>query len=348
MNPKADGQTADNKLKVTPEPVYRSRRRFIKTAVGAAVAGGAMPHVKAQEGEAPSRSNNTALKTAPAWLWEKVQNARRAIELEGDFPHYNTTEKQTPQDYASSYNNFYEFGNDKTDPAKHASSFDPHPFRVKVSGEVTNSGEFSLRELVEPMSLEERVYRLRCVEAWSMVIPWIGFPLSALVQRLEPKESARFIEFETLEDKKQMPGVRSFFSTVDWPYREGLRMDEAMHPLAIIAVGMYGAPLPGQNGAPFRLIVPWKYGFKSIKSIVSIRFRKDRPVSSWEALQPAEYGFYANVNPNVSHPRWSQDRERRLPADHWLFANWVQTKMFNGYEEQVAHLYEGMDLRTNY
>jgi sulfoxide reductase catalytic subunit YedY len=204
-----------------------------------------------------------------------------------------------------------------------------------------------LEDILKPHTFEERIYRLRCVEAWSMVIPWVGFSLGDLIKRFEPNSNAKYVEFVTLVDPKQMPGVTSRFATIDWPYREGLRMDEAMHPLAIIAVGLYGDILPAQNGAPLRLIVPWKYGFKSAKSIVSINFREDMPNNTWRDLQPSEYGFYANVNPGVSHPRWSQAKERRLPSS--LFApQEIPTQMFNGYSDEVASLYDGMDLRRNY
>ncbi|MNE18947.1 Sulfoxide reductase catalytic subunit YedY precursor [compost metagenome] len=216
-----------------------------------------------------------------------------------------------------------------------------------IDGEVSKPGRYALEDFMQPYQLEERIYRLRCVEAWSMVIPWLGFPLSTLLKQVEPTSKARFIRFETLQDPKSMPGQRSSFALIDWPYVEGLRLDEAMNPLAILAVGMYGRELPNQNGAPLRLVVPWKYGFKSIKSIVRISLVTEQPRTTWQAIAPEEYGFYANVNPEVDHPRWTQARERRLPSG--LFSPNVRpTQMFNGYAEEVAGLYSGLDLRKNY
>jgi sulfoxide reductase catalytic subunit YedY len=247
----------------------------------------------------------------------------------------------------TSYNNFYEFGTGKDDPARNAGSLITDPWSVTVEGECETQGSFNLEDILKSMPLEERIYRLRCVEAWSMVIPWIGFPLADLIKRFKPLSSAKYVEFTTLEAPKQMIGQRSRFSTIDWPYVEALRIDEAMNPLTLMAVGLYGEVLPKQNGAPLRLVIPWKYGFKSIKSIVKIRFTETPPINTWQAIAPREYGFYANVNPEVSHPRWSQAKERRLPSG--LFsANRIETQMFNGYGEQVAHLYKGMDLRKNY
>ena len=244
----------------------------------------------------------------------------------------------------TTYNNFYEFGTDKGDPARLAPKFRPRPWSVTVSGEAEVRGTFTLEDILKPHPLEERVYRLRCVEAWSMVIPWIGFPLGDLLKRFRPTSRARYVAFKTVLRPEEMPGQR--FPVLDWPYVEGLRMDEAMHPLTLVAVGLYGDLLPGQNGAPLRLVVPWKYGFKSIKSIVEIRFTETPPPTSWNRSAPQEYGFYANVNPDVDHPRWSQARERRIGAG--LFAPRVPTLPFNGYVEQVASLYRGMDLRKHY
>jgi sulfoxide reductase catalytic subunit YedY len=244
----------------------------------------------------------------------------------------------------TTYNNFYEFGTDKGDPARLAHQFRPRPWSVTVAGEADVRGTFTLEDILKPHPLEERVYRLRCVEAWSMVIPWIGFPLGDLVKRFRPTSRARYVAFKTVMRPEEMPGQR--FPVLDWPYVEGLRMDEAMHPLTMLAVGLYGEVLPGQNGAPLRLVVPWKYGFKSIKSIVEIRFTEQPPPTSWNRSAPQEYGFYANVNPDVDHPRWSQARERRIGAG--LFAPRVPTLPFNGYAEQVAGLYRGMDLRKHY
>ena len=254
---------------------------------------------------------------------------------------FRSDEERTDVEDATSYNNFYEFGTDKGDPARHAGSLRTRPWSVAIEGEVGKPGVIAYEDLVKPHPLEERVYRLRCVEAWSMVIPWIGFPLGDLLRRFEPTSRARYVTFETLVDPEQMPGQRR--KVLDWPYREGLRLDEAMHPLALLVVGMYGAELPNQNGAPLRLVVPWKYGFKSIKSIVKIRLTEKQPFTSWNHSAPREYGFYANVNPAVDHPRWSQKRERRI-------GEWRKraTLPFNGYAEQVASLYAGMDLRANF
>ena len=221
------------------------------------------------------------------------------------------------------------------------------PWSVTVDGEVDKPGKLNLEDILGSFDLEERIYRLRCVEAWSMVVPWVGFPLGDLLRRFQPNSKARFVEFQTLYRQDEMRGTRSFTSIIDWPYREGLRIDEAMHPLTLVAVGLYGKTLPNQNGAPLRLVVPWKYGFKSIKSIVRIRLLERQPATSWQSLAPREYGFYANVNPEVDHPRWSQGSERRLPST--LFKpNRIPTQMFNGYSEQVAHLYRGMNLAKDY
>jgi sulfoxide reductase catalytic subunit YedY len=244
----------------------------------------------------------------------------------------------------TTFNNFYEFGTDKSEPAINARNFRPLPWTVTVDGEAEVKGRFNFEDILKPETLEERVYRLRCVEAWSMVIPWTGFPLGDLLKRFKPTSKAKYVEFTTLLDPKQMPGQRD--RVLEWPYVEGLRMDEAMHPLAFIAVGVYGQPLPGQSGAPLRLVVPWKYGFKGIKSIVRIRFTERQPQNSWQIAAPNEYGFYANVNPAVDHPRWSQATERRLGGS--LFAKRAATLPFNGYAEQVASLYAGMDLRRNF
>ncbi len=251
---------------------------------------------------------------------------------------FSTDEPLTDPRAATGYNNFYEFGTRKSEPAANAWRMQTSPWDVVVEGEVARPGRYGLEDLLRPHTLEERVYRLRCVEGWSMVIPWVGFPLAALITRLEPTSRARYVEFETLVDEAVMPGVRR--PVIAWPYREALRMDEALHPLTLLAVGMYGEVMPNQNGAPIRLVVPWKYGFKSIKSIVAIRFHEQRPVTSWEQQAPREYGFYANVNPEVDHPRWSQASERRIGE-----SGRRPTLPFNGYAEQVAHLYDGMDLR---
>ena len=254
-------------------------------------------------------------------------------------------ERQTARADVTGYNNFYEFGLDKADPARHAGRMKTSPWVVRVDGEVAKPRDFSLEELRALAPLEERIYRLRCVEAWSMVIPWIGYSLSALLAAVEPGPRARFVEFTTLADPKQMPGLST--SVLRWPYVEGLRLDEAMHPLAMLALGLYGEVLPNQNGAPVRLVVPWKYGFKSAKSLVRIRLTEQQPDSAWNLSAPREYGFYSNVNPRVDHPRWSQATERRIGEDG-LFRPRRKTLMFNGYESQVGQLYAGMDLARHF
>jgi methionine sulfoxide reductase catalytic subunit len=253
-----------------------------------------------------------------------------------------TMDKLTPYGDITSYNNYYEFGTDKADPARTAGSLKPRPWTVAVEGEVRKPGSYDIDALLKLSPMEDRVYRLRCVEGWSMVVPWVGYSLSELIKRVEPTGNARFVQFVTLADKAQMPGLNS--PVLDWPYTEGLRIDEAMHPLTMLAFGLYGEVLPNQNGAPLRLVVPWKYGFKSGKSIVKIRFTDKQPKTSWEEAAASEYGFYSNVNPKVDHPRWSQATERRIGEDG-LFAKKRPTLMFNGYEAQVGQLYAGMDLK---
>jgi len=254
-------------------------------------------------------------------------------------------DKLTPYESVISYNNYYEFGTDKEDPARAAGTLKPRPWTVAIEGEVKKPGSYDLDALMKLGTMEERIYRLRCVEGWSMVVPWVGYSLSELIKRVEPTGNAKFVQFVTLADKSQMPGLRS--SVLDWPYVEGLRLDEAMHPLTLLAFGLYGEVLPNQNGAPLRLVVPWKYGFKSAKSIVRIRFVDKQPKTSWETAASNEYGFYSNVNPNVDHPRWSQATERRI-GDDGLLSKKRPTLMFNGYEAQVAQLYAGMDLAKFY
>jgi len=258
---------------------------------------------------------------------------------------FNTDEELTPVEEVTAYNNFYEFSTDKREPAELAKDFVSRPWTIEVEGEINKPKVYDVDELIGLVDLEERIYRLRCVETWSMVIPWVGFPLADLIKRSEPTSRAKYVEFETLYDPMRMPGqIKSLFGSVlDWPYREGLRIDEATNPLAILAVGLYGEELPGQNGAPIRLVVPWKYGFKSIKSVVKIRFTEQPPLNTWQAQAPSEYGFYANVNPDVDHPRWSQARERRI-GDFFK----RETLPFNGYAEQVAQMYSGMDLTKNF
>ncbi len=305
---------------ITPESVYVNRRTFIK----AAALGGA--------GLAIGPDALGALDTSDA---QEVPARFRDMRSELD-------EELNSYRDITTYNNFYEFGTGKDDPHKNSGDFRPRPWTVKIDGHVDKPGDYQLEDFLAPHTMEDRVYRLRCVEAWSMVIPWYGFPLADLVRRVEPTGNARYLEFTTLVRPSEMPGQRT--GVLDWPYVEGLRIDEAMHPLTLLATGVYGMDLPNQNGAPLRLVVPWKYGFKGIKSIVRIRFVEEMPLNTWQRQTPSEYGFYANVNPNVDHPRWSQARERRLPG---LFKN-HETLMFNGYTEEVQHLYAGMDLRRWY
>ena len=257
---------------------------------------------------------------------------------------FSTDEAPNSYDDITTYNNYYEFGTGKDEPVVHARDFEPRPWTISVEGHAEKTGTFDLDDFVKPFDLEERIYRMRCVEAWSMVIPWVGISLADVVKHLQPTSKAKYVAFETLNDPDRMPGVNR--RVLEWPYREGLTIAEAMNPLPILAVGLYGEVLPNQNGAPIRLVVPWKYGFKGIKSIVTIRFTEHLPETSWNMSQPREYGFYANVNPEVSHPRWSQARERRIGAS--AFASKQPTLMFNGYGDEVAHLYEGLDLRRNF
>ena len=254
--------------------------------------------------------------------------------------------REPPNSYEdiTTYNNFYEFGLDKADPSERSGSFKPRPWSVEIAGEAAKTGRYTLEDILKPHALEERIYRFRCVEAWSRVVPWLGIPLKDVLARFEPNSRAKFVEFTTLLDPKQFPGQRS--RVIDWPYVEGLRIDEAMHPLSLLTVGLHGRWLPNQSGAPLRLIVPWKYGFKSIKSIVKIRFTERQPTTSWNQAAPDEYGFFANVNPAVDHPRWTQAKERRLGGG--LFGSRIDTLPFNGYANEVASLYRGLDLRRFY
>jgi len=310
-------QSADIKpSEITPESVYHDRRKFMKHALlaSAALAVDAM---------------------MPAW-------AKRWSEL--DKSKYSTGDSPNSFEDITTYNNFYEFGTGKEDPVKNAVNFNPKPWSIAVEGECNKQGVYDLDDFIRPYALQEYVYRLRCVEGWSMVIPWVGFSLAEMLKSFEPNSSAKYVEFTTLYDKSRMPGQKR--RVLNWPYVEGLRMDEAMNELPIMAVGLYGDILPNQNGAPIRLVVPWKYGFKSIKSIVKIRFTRTQPRTTWNESAPNEYGFYSNVNPNVDHPRWSQKKERRIGDPIWKPK--VDTLMFNGYGEQVAHLYKGMDLVKNF
>ncbi len=299
---------------ITPVDVYLDRRRLLQAAAALTLFGAG-----------PATSAATTLKY------------RKNAAL-------STIEKPNSFEDITTYNNFYEFGTDKSDPARRSGDFRPKPWSVEVSGEAEVTGTFTLEDILKPHALEERIYRLRCVEAWSMVVPWVGFPLGDLIKRFRPTSRAKYVAFKTVYRPEEMPGQR--FPILDWPYVEGLRIDEAVHPLTILAVGVYGQALPNQNGAPLRLVVPWKYGFKGIKSIVEIRFTETQPPTSWNLQAPREYGFFANVNPDVDHPRWSQAKERRIGAG--LFEPRQPTLMFNGYAEQVAGLYRGMDLRKHY
>jgi methionine sulfoxide reductase catalytic subunit len=273
--------------------------------------------------------------------------ARAAPLAAAKSPLSTTQESLTPLQSITNYNNFYEFGTDKQDPAKQAHTLQTKPWTVKVDGLVAKAADYDLDDLLKSIVLEERIYRMRCVEGWSMVIPWIGVPLAALLKRVEPQAGAKFVAFETLVRPAEMPGQRGLFQPLPWPYVEGLRLDEAMHPLTILAVGLYGETLANQNGAPLRLVVPWKYGFKSIKSIVRISLTEKQPATAWNLQNANEYGFFSNVNPNVDHPRWSQATERRI-GESGLFAKRRPTLLFNGYAEQVASLYAGLDLKANY
>jgi methionine sulfoxide reductase catalytic subunit len=274
-------------------------------------------------------------------------NQADAASLDASKSPLSIDEKPTSLKDVMSYNNFYEFGVQKTDPAANARALTTKPWTIRVDGLVEKPADYLLEDILKPVALEERIYRLRCVEGWSMVIPWVGFPLAEVIKRVEPRSGAKYVAFETLQRPEEMPGQRAILPVLDWPYVEGLRLDEAMHPLTILAVGLYGETLPNQNGAPLRLVVPWKYGFKSIKSIVRISFVPSEPPTSWNRQAPREYGFYSNVNPAVDHPRWSQATERRI-GEGGLFAKRRPTLLFNGYADQVASLYAGMDLRKFY
>lgn len=315
---------------ITSESIYQRRRELLK---GLAVA---VPALLAGCG----RGQDAGATTAPAAMPPELPVARRG--------EYTLPDAQTSWQDATHYNNYYEFGTDKDDPAKHSGRFESQPWTVEVAGQAEVTGRFTLEDILKPHALEERVYRMRCVEAWSMVIPWVGIPLGAVLKRFKPTSDAKYVAFTTVERPAQMPGLS--YPVLDWPYREGLRLDEAMHPLTLLAVGLYGRALPNQNGAPLRLVVPWKYGFKGIKSIVRIEFATHQPKTAWNQSAPNEYGFYSNVNPDVNHPRWSQATERRIAGSGGfnLLGNRIATLPFNGYAEQVAALYAGMDLRRNF
>ena len=303
-------------FEITPKNVFLNRRAFMAAAAGA-----------------------TLLPALPAFA-EGNPDAKKLAATPSTF---STTDEKTPYDAVTAYNNFYEFGTGKEDPAANAGSLKTDPWTIKVDGMVNNPGEIGLEALLA-MPLEERIYRLRCVEAWSMVVPWVGFPLSELIKKYDVQGSAKYVAFETLVRPEEMPGQAG--NALDWPYVEGLRMDEAMNPLTLLAVGLYGELLQNQNGAPARLVMPWKYGFKGGKSIVKIRFVEKMPLTTWAKSGPSEYGFYANVNPEVDHPRWTQSSEKPIGAG--LFGGRIKTKMFNGYAEQVGQMYAGMDLFNNF
>ncbi|MFZ5609001.1 MAG: protein-methionine-sulfoxide reductase catalytic subunit MsrP [Pseudomonadota bacterium] len=305
---------------VTPERLYADRRQVLQ-AIGLAGLG-------------------LSAAVTPAMANEGKERVLRPLEAKPG--PYRLSEAPTPYPAVTSYNNFYEFGVDKADPAAQAWRMRVAPWSVAVAGHCARPGTYGVEDLIKPRDLEERIYRLRCVEAWSMVIPWIGVPLARVIAALQPTGRAKYLAFETLHDPEQMPGQR--WPVLDWPYVEGLRMDEAMHPLSFLAVGLYGKELANQNGAPLRLVVPWKYGFKSIKSIVRLRFVEDQPATAWNKATPREYGFYANVNPQVDHPRWSQRTERRIGGGFASLFKRFETLPFNGYGEEVAGLYKGMDL----
>jgi methionine sulfoxide reductase catalytic subunit len=311
---------------VTPKDVYVRRREFLKVAGNTALAvtaagaiGGVLTSTGEAEAQNPSAQKLTNLKKSP----------------------FDTDEKLNSYKDVTTYNNFYEFGLDKEDPAKYSGSLRPRPWSIVVEGQCAKPGTYNMEDIMKWFPLEERIYRMRCVEAWSMVIPWAGFPLADFVKRFEPSSKAQYVKFTTLLDMRQMPGQTE--PVLRWPYVEGLRMDEAMHPLSMMAVGVYGEVLPNQNGAPIRLVVPWKYGFKGVKSIVRVTFQEQQPLNTWQQTKADEYGFFANVNPDVDHPRWSQRTERRLGE---FFRR--KTLPFNGYADQVASLYAGMDLRKFY
>ena len=315
---------------ITPRAIYEGRRDMLRL-LGTAAAGTALAGWAARD----------------AWAQTPPPGKLAALKsIKSTVPGAQSMEKVTDYKDATTYNNYYEFGTDKADPAKNAGTLKTRPWSVEIEGLVKKPGRYDIEDLIKLSAQEERIYRLRCVEGWSMVIPWVGYSLAELIKKVEPQGNARYVEFLTLADPKTMPFVGS--RVLDWPYAEGLRMDEAMHPLTLLTFGMYGEVLPNQNGAPVRLVVPWKYGFKSAKSIVKIRFVEKEPGTAWNKAAANEYGFYSNVNPNVDHPRWSQATERRIGDGGGLFAKRRKTEMFNGYEAQVASLYAGMDLKKNF
>ena len=330
LKPKPDIPSSD----ITDERLYLRRRDFMRMAGGVAIAAAAAPLLACSDGSLDA-STAAADGTFAAPNLPLTGYKEKAVTVD---------EKLNTFEEISGYNNFYEFGINKDDPKRYSGGLKTSPWTIKVDGLCNKPADYHIDDLIKPTELEERIYRMRCVEAWSMVIPWIGVPLAKIIERAEPTSKATFIQFTTLLRPSQMPGQST--SSLEWPYVEGLRMDEAKHPLTILAVGLYGKTLPVQNGAPIRLVVPWKYGFKGIKSIVRIRFVDKQPETSWSLSNSQEYGFYSNVNPQVDHPRWSQASERRLGGG--LFSSRIATKMFNGYADQVASMYAGMDLRRYY
>jgi methionine sulfoxide reductase catalytic subunit len=321
---------------ITPEGVYRSRREWLRGALAIAPA----LLVGCGQGDATADANVVTPAPAPGATPPIDPRFRDVIKS-----RYSTDEPLTSLRDATNYNNYYEFGTGKDDPVANAQDFKPLPWSVEVAGHAEKTGTFALDDFLGTTKYEERIYRMRCVEGWSMVLPWIGVPLAAVLARFRPTAQAKYVAFETLEDRVRMPGQR--YPVLDWPYREGLRIDEAMNPLTLLAVGLYGQTMPNQNGAPLRLVVPWKYGFKGIKAIVRIEFTEKQPRTAWNDAAADEYGFYSNVNPDVPHPRWSQATERRISGSS-LFGNRIKTLPFNGYGEHVASLYTGMDLRKDF
>lgn len=354
-NKSATNPTNIQTSEITPQAIFENRRAFIKVASAGLIAGSASifstkSHAAQIAGgttegagrligraNAPAAAEKVAVKPNAIYVpRQKITGYTKTA--------YGKEEKLTKYQDITTYNNYYEFGTDKSDPAIESVLFKPRPWTISIEGEVKKAKTINIEDLMKLAPLEERIYRHRCVEAWSMVIPWIGLPLASLVKWAEPTGNAKFIEFTSANDTATMPGAR--VPVLDWPYVEGLRMDEAMNPLALLAVGLYGEVLPNQNGAPVRLVTPWKYGFKGAKAIVKIRFVEKMPLTTWVKSGPNEYGFYANVNPNVDHPRWTQSSEKPIGAG--LFAGRIKTKMFNGYTDQVGQMYAGLDLKKNF
>jgi len=334
---------------ITPKEVFENRREFIQKAGFGLLAGAASilsPSLNAatiNSGTSNSAGRLIGRANAPDSVKPATFSPHQKISPYAKTA-YGAGEKLTTYDDVTTYNNYYEFGTSKGEPAVNAKLFKPHPWTVSIEGEVKKNKTISIEDIYKLAPLEERIYRMRCVEGWSMVIPWIGLPLAQLIKWAEPNTNAKYVEFISMADSQQMSGVN--LPVLDWPYIEGLRMDEAMNPLTILAVGLYGEQLPNQNGAPMRLVVPWKYGFKGAKAIVKIRFTEKMPLTTWMKAGPNEYGFYANVNPQVEHPRWTQSSEKRIGSG--LFAGRIKTQMFNGYTDQVGQMYAGLDLRKNF